>query len=52
MDLPEVGGPVTVTKDVTGEVSALSVICDSVGRPVAGLTVDWPVDVAARLGKG
>lgn len=52
VDLPRVSGPVTVTEDVTGELPAVYVVSDSVGRPVAAFSVVFPVEVAARLGKG
>lgn len=45
-------GPVTVTEDVTGELPAVYVVWDSVGKPVAAFSVVFPVEVAARPGKG
>lgn len=45
-------GPVTVTEDVNGELTAVYVMSDSVGRPVTAFSVVFPVEVAARLGKG
>lgn len=46
-------GPVVATEDVVGEVTVMSVMSGSVGRPVAGLTVLSPVDVAAEgVGEG
>lgn len=52
-DIPNVSGPVVATEDVVGEVTVVSVMSDSVGRPVAGLAVLSPVDVAAEgVGEG
>lgn len=51
IDVPYVSAPVAVTEEVMGKVAVMSVRRDSVGRPVAGFTVVFPVGVGARVGK-